>query len=434
MTRISGWGRYPWAEARIQHPATNGDAARLLAQSAQPLIARGMGRSYGDSALADEVLGSERRQLLLDFDRGAGILRCQGGVTLADLLGFLVPQGWFLPVTPGTKFVTVAGAIASDVHGKNHHGEGCFSAFVDEIELLLGDGRVLRCSPQEHAPLFHATCGGMGLTGIILSAQLRLKRIASAWIEQTTLKAGSLAEVAALMEEHRGAPYSVAWIDCLSTGRAMGRSLLMLGRHAEEGSLEAGRPARLAVPVDAPQLLLNRHAIRAFNALYYHRVRRVWQVERVHYEPYFYPLDGIRGWNRLYGKPGFVQYQMVVPRAAGVQGLGAILERIGASQRGSFLAVLKLLGPENGNHLSFPLEGYTLALDFKVSPGLFELLEELDAMVLALGGRLYLAKDSRMSAATFRAGYPRLDAFRGVLREYGAAGRFASHQSRRLDI
>lgn len=430
--RLHGWGRYPVAEASVLAPATASETARLLAAHAgQPLIARGLGRSYGDSALAPLVIDNTRRHLLLEFDAGSGVLRCEAGATLADVLEVLLPQGWFLPVTPGTKFVTMGGAVASDVHGKNHHVDGCFSEHVLSFELLLADGRVLQCSREQHPELFRATCGGMGLTGIVLTVTVRMRRVHSAYIDQTTLRAGSLAEVLALFEQHRDATYSVAWIDCVTGGARLGRSLLMLGEHAQEGGLAAQAKRSRSVPFDLPPQLMNRYSIGAFNALYYHRPCA--GQARVHYEPYFYPLDGLLHWNRLYGKAGFVQYQFVLPRAASAE-LHAILQRIAASGRGSFLAVLKAFGPANANFLSFPMEGYTLALDFKLEPGLFELLDELDAMVLAAGGRHYLAKDARMSRATFQRSYPQYTAFQQVRRDYGAVGAFASCQSLRLGL
>ncbi|MFS2004731.1 FAD-dependent oxidoreductase [Duganella sp. CT11-25] len=430
--RIHGWGRYPVAEARVLAPSTAGQLATALAGADQPLIARGLGRSYGDSALAPLVLDNTPRHLLLGFDEGSGVLRCEAGATLADLLDVLLPRGWFPPVTPGTKFVTVGGAVASDVHGKNHHLDGCFSAHVLALELMLADGGVLRCSRSEHPELFRATCGGMGLTGVIVAVTLQMRRVASAYIDQTTVRAGSLAEVLELFEMHRAATYSVAWIDCLARGASLGRSLLMLGEHAAEGGLAPLPRRSRTLPVDLPPQLLNRYSIAAFNALYFNKPRSAQQ--RVHYEPYFYPLDGLLHWNRLYGKAGFVQYQFVIPRAAGAAPLAAILERIAAAGRGSFLAVLKTFGPANDNYLSFPVEGYTLALDFKLEPGLFAMLDALDAMVLAAGGRLYLAKDARMSAATFQQSYPQHTQFQQVRRQYGALGAFASCQSNRLGL
>jgi len=426
---LHGWGRYPRVEAQVLAPASRAEIAAALRT---PVIARGLGRSYGDSALAPCVLSTVRRDMLLAFDEQSGVLHCEAGASLDAILRLMVPRGWFLPVTPGTRFVTVGGAIASDVHGKNHHCDGCFSAHVPEIDMMLADGSVVTCSAQQRPELFHATCGGMGLTGIVLSAKLRLLRIDSAMIEQRTLRAPSLAAALELFAEHASQTYSVAWIDCISRGRAMGRSLLMLGEHAHDGHLELARPGRLAVPFDLPASLLNRRTVGAFDALYYHLPRSTHQ--RVHYESFFYPLDSIGQWNRLYGKNGFVQYQFVLPEPAGLAGMSAILQEIAASGRGSFLAVLKRLGGHNGNYLSFPLAGYTLALDFKVDAGLFDMLERLDGMVHDYGGRLYLAKDSRMRAATFRRGYPQVEAFQQVRERYGALGRFASAQSQRLGL
>jgi FAD/FMN-containing dehydrogenase len=432
---LCGWGRHPVIDAEVSFPASRSAAvAAVAAGAALPMIARGMGRSYGDSALAARVVSSRYLNLLHDFDPAVGRVRCGAGVTLAELLEVFVPRGWFLPVTPGTRFVSVGGAIGSDAHGKNHHGRGCFSECLERFELVTASGEVLACSREEHPDLFRATCGGMGLTGLILEATLKLAPLASAYVEERTVKCANLEEALATFESCRGATYSVAWIDCQATGSRTGRSLVMLGEHAADGTLHAPGRRRLAVPVDLPGPLLNAHSIRAFNALYYHRVRARQSSRRLHYEAFFYPLDRLENWNRLYGKGGFTQYQFVIPKAAGTAGVSAILRRIAASGRGSFLAVLKLLGPENANYLSFPLEGYTLALDFKLEPGLFELLDELDARVHDHGGRVYLAKDCRLGAAGFRRGYPRWEAFQAVRERYGARGRFGSLQSERIGL
>lgn len=428
---LQGWGRYPRTEGLTLWPSALGDIPQMLGQ---PLIPRGYGRSYGDSSLAPVALETRRCNHLLAFDQSNGLLHCQAGASLSDILAVFVPLGWFLPVTPGTRFISVGGAIASDVHGKNHHVDGCFSTCLEEMELLLADGSRVTCSRSERGELFRATCGGMGLTGIILTAKLRLRRVPSAFIEQTTHKASNLDEALDLFERHHASTYSVAWIDCLARGKALGRSLLMLGEHSPEGGLQLPMRPALGIPMDMPGFLLNRYSIQAFNALYYNRIQRPESHQRVSYEGFFYPLDGISQWNRLYGREGFVQYQFVIPREAGLLGLRAILKRIADSQRGSFLAVLKAFGPHNGNLLSFPLEGYTLALDFKMEPNLLPLLDELDAMVLDHGGRLYLTKDARMSAATFKRSYPNWQQFQAVRASVGALGRFASLQSRRLGL
>lgn len=428
-----GWGRYPRHDAQLMQPQTAQEAAQQLSE-AGPVLGRGMGRSYGDSALADRLISTRQLKRLHSFDVQSGLLVCAAGISLGELLDVFVPRGWFLPITPGTKFVSVGGAIASDVHGKNHHLHGCFSACVDSIELLLADGSQVQCSRTERPELFHATCGGMGLTGLIVAATLRLLRIESAYIQQTTLKAANLEEALQLFETHSASTYSVAWIDCLASGEALGRSLLMVGEHARDGQLLLPAKRALSVPLDMPAALLNRYSVQAFNELYYQRIRKPVSKQRVSFESFFYPLDGIQQWNRLYGKQGFVQYQFVIPKAAGLQGMRAILERISASHRGSFLAVLKTFGAANDNLLSFPMEGYTLALDFKLEADLLELLDELDSMVLAYGGRLYLAKDARMSEATFKQSQPNWQQFQEVRAHYGALGKFASLQSRRLGL
>lgn len=430
---LSGWGRYPTIDVSLVQPATL-NAARGSLGGLASLIPRGMGRSYGDSALAEQVVGTRQLRHLRSFDECCGQLDCDAGISLGELLDVFVPRGWFLPITPGTKFVSVGGAIASDVHGKNHHLHGCFSECVDSIEILLANGQLTRCSRSENPDLFHATCGGMGLTGLIIGARLRLRRIESAYIAQTTYKAANLEEVVSLFDRHSAATYSVAWIDCLATGESLGRSLLMLGEHALDGGLSLGSKPALSIPVDMPSLLLNRYSVQAFNELYYQRIRQIESQQRVSYESFFYPLDGIQQWNRLYGKQGFLQYQFVIPKAAGLEGMRAILQRIAASRRGSFLAVLKAFGAVNDNLLSFPAEGYTLALDFKYETGLLNLLSELDAMVLAYGGRLYLTKDARMSEATFKQSYPNWMQFQDVRARYGALHKFASLQSRRLGL
>ncbi len=430
--KLSGWGRCPVVEAQVLAPDTLAVMRRDVADS-DAFIARGLGRSYGDSALAPVVLSALRLDRLLAFDDETGELECEAGVSLDTLLKVFVPKGWFLPVTPGTSFVSVGGAVASDVHGKNHHGAGSFSAHVLGLKMLLGNGEVLDCDRTSHADLFRATCGGMGLTGIILAVRLRLQRIASAWMRTTTLKANNLDDALDLFEARRDATYSVAWIDCLARGRALGRSLLMLGEHDAKGELADTADHIRSVPVDFPAGLLNRYSVAAFNTLYYHRQLRREVDGRSHFRPYFYPLDGIRDWNRLYGKPGFLQYQCVLPAQSGREGMKLLLETIAQAGEGSFLAVLKIFGPGNDNPLSFPMAGPTLALDFRNTPKVRELLERLDAIVLDHGGRLYLTKDARMSAATFKRGYPRWEEMAQVRTRHHAE-RIASLQSRRLEI
>lgn len=433
MTKIHGWGRYPSIDATTNAVHCNSDVTATLGHLGV-IIPRGLGRSYGDSALSANILDTRALNHLLEFDESNGVVRCQAGASLADLLDVFVPRGWFLPVTPGTCFVTVGGAIASDVHGKNHHVDGCFSAHVRCLKLMLASGDVVTCSNSENAELFRATCGGMGLTGIVLEACIQLRPISSALINETTLKAANIEEALSLFEQSADSTYSVAWIDCLQRGAGLGRSLIMLGEHATQGELIASSKKQLTMPMDMPGFLLNRFSITAFNAIYYRRIRAQRQQRVVHYQPYFYPLDSILHWNRLYGKRGFVQYQFVIPKAAGAPAMRDILQRISRSGRGSFLAVLKVFGKKNDNYLSFPCEGYTLALDFKLEDGVLELLDELDRQVLDYGGRVYLTKDARMSEATFKQSYPQWEQFQQVRESCGALDKFSSLQSKRLGL
>lgn len=430
---ISGWGRYPKIDAEVILPKTGLACADYLKDSGA-LIPRGLGRSYGDSSLATEVLETTELQYFHEFDLETGVLACDAGVSLYEILNVFVPKGWFLPVSPGTRFVTVGGAIASDVHGKNHHIDGSFCEHVLSFDIALGNGEVVTASPIQNPDLFHATCGGMGLTGIILSARIRLIPITSSDILETTIKAPNLDAVLDGFEKYVDSTYSVAWIDCLATGADLGRSLLMIGEHATDGGLHVASKKPITIPMDAPTQLLNPFSIKAFNTLYYGKVLQAEQSRRTAFETYFYPLDQMLHWNRLYGKPGFLQYQFVIPKANGREGMRRILEEIAASGQGSFLAVLKAFGKQNENHLSFPVEGYTLALDFKVTPSIFKLLDRLDEMVLQYGGRLYLAKDARMTEATFKASYPRWQEFEAVRSKYHAIGKFASLQSKRLGL
>lgn len=435
--KLHSWGRYPVTESRLHVPRSRVDIDALLRDAApaqSAMIARGLGRSYGDSALADDVVQMLALDNLLHFDESTGHLRCAAGVSLATLLQVFLPRGWMLPVVPGTRFVTVGGAIASDVHGKNHHGAGTFGDHVCNLSLLQASGEVIECSPTLHGDLFNATCGGMGLTGIIVDATLALRRVPGSAILQQTVRAANLPDVFARFEEHADATYSVAWLDCLARGDALGRSLLYLGEHAEDGRYQAPRSGALSVPCNAPAFLLNRYSMGAFNALYYQRRVDPQARQRIETDSYFFPLDGIAHWNRLYGAKGFVQYQCVIPQDAALSGITRLLSATSAAGKGSFLSVLKKFGPANAHWLSFPMQGYTLAMDFKFERSLLPFLDELDRIMLDHGGRLYLAKDARMSAETFRRSYPRWEDFQALRLASGADRLFNSRQSQRLGL
>ena len=440
--KLSGWGRYPVMEARVHAPRSI-EALRKLVLSEPGVIARGNGRAYGDSAI-NTAATIEMRHLnrMLAFDPGSGHLVAEAGVLLGDIIAAFLPRGWFPMVTPGTKFVTIGGAIAADVHGKNHHREGSFRECVDWIDVMGPDGEIQRCSPEERTELFDYTLGGMGLTGIILRAAVRLRAVESGWIRQTTVAAPDLKSAMAAFEQARGATYSVAWIDCLGKGSHLGRSLVVLGEHAKAADLPRAlandpyatkKRRALAVPVDFPSLTLNRYSIRAFNALYYWARTRRSGPQLVDWDSYFYPLDAIRDWNRIYGRRGFAQFQCVLPLDRSEAGLSDLLGEISGAGSGSFLAVLKRFGPQD-SPFSFPMEGYTLALDFPVSAKTLALLERLDRIVIEHGGRFYLAKDSRMSAATLLASDTRAETFRHMRERQGMLSRFRSAQAERLGI
>ena len=409
------------------------------------LIARGRGRSYGDAALnPDLTLSMLPMDRMEAFDPETGMLTCEAGVSLEDILRVFVPRGWFPPVVPGTKFVTVGGMIAADIHGKNHHRDGSFGAHVESLTLATADGGIRECGRARNTDLFRATLGGVGLTGVILSASFRLRAIGTAFIREETLAAHDLEEAMALFEASSDWPFSVAWMDCLARGAKLGRALLMRGAFLEREALpprfasDPLRPApngRLRVPCDAPSALLNRLAVGLFNELCYRSGRMRPRVRTVHFDPFFFPLDRIEAWNRLYGRKGFVQYQCVLPKSGSAAGISALLQRIAASEHGAFLAVLKLFGPAGDGFLSFPMEGYTLALDFPLRPGVLALLDALDEIVHRRGGRVYLAKDARCAPERIHEGYPLRAAFDAVRAEAsGAPRKFASALSRRLAL
>jgi FAD/FMN-containing dehydrogenase len=433
MKNLSSWGNYPTVQGSIlNHPNQKELKAQILKYD--DVIPFGNGRSYGDSALSTYAVNRKPHHLFISFEETTGVLHCQSGVLLADILEFFVPRGWFLKITPGTKLITIGGAIASDVHGKNHHIEGAFSECVQSFELMMAEGQVLVCSKTENKELFQATCGGMGLTGIILEAKIQLKKINSQFINQTTIKTSNLKETFEMFEKNKSSTYSVAWIDCLAKDKALGKCLLMVGDFRDDGNLEYKPKQKLTIPFNFPSFTLNNWTVKAFNWLYYKKVKEKISKQKVSIDSFFYPLDGIGRWNRIYGKKGFTQYQFILPLESSFQGLEEILTTISNSGKGSFLAVLKLYGKANENFLSFPMEGYSLALDFKIEKGLFKLLDQLDEIVVKYGGRIYLAKDVRVKKETFEKGYPKIEKFRAVRKKYQLEKKFNSLQSRRVGI
>ena len=434
-TPLAGWGRFPRAHCRIAQARDEGEVRAALADPARSWIARGLGRSYGDPALNPQgVLDMTRSARFLAFDAETGLLTCEAGVSLADVVAVFSPRGWWPPVTPGTQFVTVGGMAACDVHGKNHHVAGAFSSHVAWLDLMSADGQVRRCSRTENAPLFFATLGGMGLTGVILRLAFPLIRIETGFMRQDTVVCASLDETLQAFEERQATTYSVAWTDCSASGDALGRSLAYFGEHATRDELPPGLTAPALrqgprVPLALPAI--NPISVRAFNGFHYGRGEpgRAY----VGLQPYFYPLDALRDWFRLYGPSGFVQHQCVLPHASAREGLRALIARIQSAGSGSFLVVLKGMGEGRSGPLSFPMAGYTLAIDFSANAKNFSLLIELDAIVADHGGRLYLAKDARSGSGVLK-GYPNLDAFREVREAVDPTHRFRSLQSERLGL
>lgn len=429
---LLGWGRAHHFAHTLIAPAFQDEAVRVLSQLREETrwLPRGLGRSYGDSGLNENQLLVDATGLdrFIALDAATGVLECEAGVTLADILQLLETLAtkadtgsvWFLPVSPGTKFVTVGGAIANDVHGKNHHRAGCFGNHVLSLRLLRSTGEVLDCSAAENTELFSATVAGLGLTGLILSAQIQLKAVTGLWLETEDVRYGNLDEFFSLSEASRDDwEYDVAWLDCLARGNALGRGVFTRARHvawAAGSTPPLVRPAwqpNLAMPLDLPGFALNRVTVGSFNTLLWHKAPARPKRRTAHYDGVFYPLDAIADWNRLYGKQGFYQYQCVLPEASARTAVREQLQAIAASGDGSFLAVLKTFGARRSpGMLSFPVAGTTLALDFaNRGPRTLVLLDRLDAITREAGGRIYPAKDGRVSAIDFQRGYPQWQAF-----------------------
>lgn len=421
MNQYESWGRYFNVSQQIYRATWQSEMDALVRELPAPFLPYGLGRSYGDSCLNDGGALLDMRPLnhFLAFDAENGILRCEAGVSLAEILQLIVPHGWFLSVTPGTKFVTVGGAIANDVHGKNHGHAGTFGMYVTRFELLRSDGTRLICSPTENAEWYRATIGGLGLTGVILWAEMKLKKIESPFIDEEIIKFKNLDEFFEIAREsEEGYEHTVSWIDCFAHGDSLGKGVFMRGNNAAAPTEYRWQPPggqRLTVPFTAPNFMLNNFTMRAFNVLYYEKNLRKVVRGLVHYEPFFYPLDAIGQWNRIYGKRGFMQYQCIVPYDDNYRAIRAIIHKMATSGLTPFLNVLKTFGDKKSpGMLSFPRKGVTLAIDFpNQGQATLDLLTEIDRMVLDSGGIAgYPAKDSRMPAEFFREFFPAWEEFR----------------------
>lgn len=432
-TKLEGWGRLAVAGAEVVSEGLERDTQGAA-------LARGLGRSYGDSSLpalpTDKVVCSRLANRILSFDEATGVMRAEAGFSLAELNPLFIPRGWFSPVTPGTKFVTLGGMVASDVHGKNHHQEGCFGAHVRSMKMRLADDSIVECSPTQHDDLFYATVGGMGLLGHILEVEFVLHRIPTGWVHMESERVGNIDEfLAALGEAAPRWPMTMGWIDCVNKGRSMGRGILMAGRWATPDEAPKHPPPfapEITFPVELPNWALNPVTASIFNTAYYWRHLRHRATTITAPDPFFYPLDAILHWNRAYGPRGFTQYQCVLPRAAGaaaVREFMVLLTKLGGA---SPLCVIKDCGPEGKGLLSFPLEGTSIAVDMAVSADTQRVVDKLNEFVIATGGRIYLTKDRFTRPKDFAAMEPRLERFMAVREKWDPARRLRSAQSVRL--
>lgn len=430
---LSGWGRTYLPGSEIRSPD-------LLHASAGMPLSRGLGRSYGDASLLAagdaRALGTTLADRILAFDEASGLLRAEAGLCLAELNRLFLPRLWFTPVTPGTKFVTLGGMVASDVHGKNHHVAGTFGRYVQSLLVRTGNGQVIECSREHHADLFLATIGGMGLTGHILEVAVRLEKIPSPWIYAESYRITGLDELLqCIVESGRTWPMVVSWVDTVKAGVGMGRGQVFVGRWASAEEAPPGLPKPrplIPMPISLPSGLLNRFTIGIFNELVYRSHYKPKKTGFVSPDKYFYPLDSIAHWNRGYGKRGVTQHQSVIPMESGRDGIRAMIETLAQAGTASFLTVVKDCGAQGEGILSFPKPGMSLALDLPIRHDTQAVIDRLNQTVLELGGRIYLTKDGFTRAEDFRRMEPRLDEFLAIQKKYDPAGNLRSAQSRRL--
>ncbi len=438
---IGGWGNFPLVESYVVQPRNKQELSQT---TGQPLIARGLGRSYGDQAInADKrVAICTHLNHFISFDEPTGILECEAGVSLEEIITVFAPRGWLPMICPGTKYVTIGGAIANDIHGKAHHIDGSFVNCLISFTILLSDNSVVTASRVQNHDLFWGTVGGLGLLGVILTAKIKLRKVATTYFRQKSVKVRNLDEMLEAVEKYdKDFNYSVAWIDALATGKHLGRGVLSLGNAAAVEDLPASMqkdPLRihkqkglLSVPFFMPDFTLNNFTVRILNSVIAFVQNSSKKI--VHYEKFFFPLDAIGEWNRGYGRRGFIQYQFVIPEAGGRATLQTMLEMISQSGCTPFLNVFKKMGTGQGI-LSFPFRGYTLAIDFPVTPNLRAFTKRLDAVVLQAGGRIYLGKDAMMSKEEFQAMYPQYKDWLKIKAKWDPDNVFTSNISRRLGL
>ncbi|MCC7159764.1 MAG: FAD-binding oxidoreductase [Ignavibacteria bacterium] len=440
--QLSGFGKYPKTRSKLSRPSGVNEIKDFLKSG--EVTPRGLGRSYGDAAISDKGIIAESLLMnkFLSFDESTGILSCEAGVSYKDILDTFTIRGWFPYVTPGTKYVTIGGAIASDVHGKNHHKEGSFSNFLISMRILLSSGEIIECSRESNADLFWATIGGMGLTGFILDAVFRLRKIENPYMTNKVLKLKNLTALFEKFEEYdEDYIYSVAWMDIVASGSKYGRNILMLGNHAGNEDLNSRLQVKskekyvekkISVPFEIPFSTLNKVSISLFNSAFYMKART--KEDFQHYDKYFYPLDFILNWNHIYSKSGLIQYQLNIQEDRGQEAVDKVLKKVVEFGGGSFLAVLKKMGDQDGI-LSFPFKGYTLSMDFPVKKGVIKMCKQLDDIVLEYGGRTYLTKDSILDELTFKKMYGGLwEKWMEIKHKYDPENKFSSSLARRIGL
>ena len=432
--KISSWANYPKRFGK-EHIFSSKKKLSKFIISQNNIIPFGNRRNYGDCALNKHMIKFDDKDKSIQLDKKTGIVKVKSNIQIKELIDYSLQYNWFLNVVPGSSYITIGGAIASDVHGKNHHIDGCFSESILSISIMTANGTILECSRNNNSNLFRSTCGGMGLTGIILSAELKMIKVQSHQIKQTSYKTNSLEELFNYFENNSFKKFSMAWIDCSSNHKSIGRGIFISGNYSRKNKKNRNKIINIKLPFFFPNYILNTSFIKIFNSLYYHFFSfKKKGTKIIDFYNFFFPLDKILNWNKLYGKSGFLQYQFVLPKRNSLEGIKKIIKIITESNQISPLAVLKLLGPKNKNYLSFPMEGYTLAVDFKFNKNLFSLLDKIDIVVQKLGGRIYLAKDARMQSQIFKSSYPDLSKFETYRKNSRLDDKFNSDQSKRLGI
>ena len=438
--KLGGWGRYPLIEAKLKSPTSIKELIELISWG--NAIARGNGRSYGDSSISKQnTICMKNFNRILEFDNKNGLIVVESGVLLSEIISTFLYRGWFPKVTPGSKYVTIGGMVACDVHGKNHHKDGSFGNYVEWLDIISSNGEIIRCSRKTNSEVFNWTIGGMGLTGIVLRIAFYLHPITTSWIKQKTISAKNIDHAIEIFEENLDSTYSVAWIDCLSKGNKLGRSLVMLGEHANVSDLDSNMKrdplmikskTKIRIPFNFPSFILNYFTVKIFNYIYYSFGKKKNGYKLVDYDTYFYPLDYFLDWNKIYGSDGFAQFQCVLPLKNAKLGMHEILNALSFFKSNSFLTVLKRFGKQE-SYLSFPMEGYTLALDFPITKKNIDLMKKLDEITLKYKGRFYLAKDSRMNSCTLEKSDIRFKKYR-KFRSSEMKKSFSSVQSERLEL